>query len=97
MRAAARVLIATLVLFAASTAWADERNTFVQGFGGLRLGTVAVTNTAFGGVVGADLIPSVQVVGEAGRLSDVLPNTIDTLLAFSPVPFHVSAWYAQGG
>src|SRR5262249_46007989 len=30
-------------------------------------------------------------------VGDVLPNTFGTLLAFSPVGYHVSAWYGQGG
>src|SRR5438874_8675580 len=97
MRAVVNLVLALLVLSTASAASAQEHTAFVQGFGGLRLGTVAVTNTAFGGVVGGDIIPGLQVIGEAGRLSDVLPNTVDTLLVFSPIGFQLSAWYAQGG
>jgi opacity protein-like surface antigen len=70
---------------------------FAQAFGGVRLGTVAAADPAFGAVFGGNLTPNILAVGEAGHLRDVLPNTIDTLLAFSPVDFHLSAWYAQGG
>ena len=37
------------------------------------------------------------MVGEAGRISNVLPSTVDTLLTFSPIGVGRSAWYGQGG
>jgi hypothetical protein len=43
------------------------------------------------------LTPNIQLLGEAGRMSNILPSPIDTLLGFSPVGFGVSAWYAEGG
>jgi opacity protein-like surface antigen len=76
---------------------AEDRSAFLQGFGGLRLGTVATTDTVLGGLVAKSVTPNLQVLGEVGRLSDVLPTTIDPLLAFSPVGFRVSAWYGQAG
>ena len=80
-----------------SPASAQERGSFVQGFGGLRLGSTASTDTAVGGLVAGSLTPNIQVVGEAGRISNVLPPTVDTLLAFSPIGVGLSSWYGQGG
>jgi opacity protein-like surface antigen len=73
----------------------------VQGFGSLQLDTFGGANagshTSFGGVVGASLTPNIQVVGEGGRIGNVLPASTNALLAFSPIGFGVSAWYGQGG
>lgn len=80
-----------------SLASAEERKNFVQGFGGLRLGSTATTETAFGGLVVGKLTPNLQVVGEAGRISNVLPSTVGTLLTFTPFGVGVSAWYGEGG
>jgi opacity protein-like surface antigen len=92
--------VLTAFLSAAPFAAAQDRG-FVQGFGSLRLdtfgGTNAGSNTSFGGVIGASLTPNIQVVGEGGRIGNVLPSSTNALLAFSPVGFGVSAWYGQGG
>jgi opacity protein-like surface antigen len=92
--------VLTASLSAASSAAAQDRG-FVQGFGGLQLdtfgGTTAGSNTSFGGVVGASLTPNIQVVGEGGRIGNVVPSGTNALLAFSPIGFGVSAWYGQGG
>ena len=80
-----------------SPASAPEPRRFVQGFGGLRLGSGASTDTAVGGLVAGKLTPNIQVVGEAGWISNVLPSTVDTLLTFSPIGVGLSSWYGQGG
>jgi hypothetical protein len=80
-----------------SPASAQEPGRFVQGFGGLRLGSVASTDLAVGGLFGGSLTPNIQAVGEVGRISNVLPSTIDTLLTFSPIGVGLSSWYGQGG
>jgi opacity protein-like surface antigen len=95
MRVLLSVIVATVC--SAPAAFAQDRSGFVQGFGGLRLATVGAGEGAFGAVMGGSLTPNVQVVGEVGRLGNVLPTTVDTLLAFSPIDFHVSAWYGQAG
>jgi opacity protein-like surface antigen len=83
-------------LCAASPAFAQESG-FVQGFGGLRVQSQSSADTSLGGVVAGRLTPNVQIVGEAGRISNVLPTTLDTLLDFSPVGFNLSAWYGTAG
>jgi hypothetical protein len=90
------LLGAAILLGASASAGAEDRG-FVQGFGSLQLEDVAGFDPSFGGVVGASLTPNIQVIGEGGRIGNVLPSTVSTLLAFSPVGVGVSAWYGQGG
>jgi hypothetical protein len=90
----AAVLLATL--FAASTVSAQETRVSVQGFGGVGLGSFTSVNTNFGGVVSGDLTPNIQVLGEVGRLSNILPTRTQSLFDLSPVAFNASAFYAQG-
>jgi hypothetical protein len=80
-----------------SPAFAQDARSFVQGFGGLRVDNTFSPETAFGGLVGGELTPNIQIVGEAGRISDVLPVTTGTLLGFSPIGVRTSAWYGSGG
>jgi len=97
-----RITTASLVLvgcLAAGRASAQDR-TFVQGFGGLSLGSgfgFTNTSTDVGGVVGSQLTPNLLIVGEAGRMSNVLPPVADFLFDISALDYRVSAWYAQGG
>jgi hypothetical protein len=96
MRRLTFATVFTACLAAASSGAAQDGG-FVQGFGSLQLEDVTNTSPSFGGVVGGSLTPNIQVIGEAGRIGNILPGTVSTLLAFSPVGFGVSAWYGQGG
>jgi hypothetical protein len=91
----AAILLATLLV--TSTASAQEARASVQGFGGLGMGSFTTPNANFGGAITADLTPNVQVIGEAGRLSNILPSTTQTLFDLSPIGVSASAFYAQGG
>src|SRR6476659_6030429 len=81
---------------------AQSGNTSVQGFGGLTFGTSSSViggssvASSFGGAIAAGLTPNIQIVGEAGRLSDIKPPLLD-LLDFTPVDLRVTAWYGEGG
>lgn len=102
MRRRLLVISAALVVCAMpSAARAQSGNTSVQGFGGLTFGTSSVlggaaTASTFGGTIAAGLTPNIQVIGEAGRLSDIKPPLLN-LLDFTPVDLHVRAWYGEGG
>jgi len=89
------ILVATLLV--SSAASAQEPRASVQGFGGVGVGSFTTVNTNFGGVVSGDLTPNIQLIGEVGRLSNILPSTTQTLFDLSPVGFSASAFYAQGG
>ena len=91
----AAILVATLLVSAAASA--QETRTSVQGFGGVGLGSFTTVNTNFGGVISGDLTPNVQLIGEVGRLSNILPTMTQTLFDLSPVGLSASAFYAQGG
>jgi opacity protein-like surface antigen len=92
------VTVAAIGVSGVSTSvWAQEPRSSIQGFGGLRIGTTGSPETAVGGTLSGSLTSNVQVFGEVGRLSSVLPTSMDLLLGFSPVDVGVSAWYGTGG
>jgi hypothetical protein len=76
---------------------AQNPSSFVEGFGGLRMMSAPGVSSSLGGSVGVGLTPNIQAIGEVGRLANVLPSTIATVLAFTPVDFRVSALYGEGG
>jgi hypothetical protein len=78
-------------------AFAQGNQSFVQGFGGLSLAVAPTISPTVGATVGVGLTPHFQVIGEVGRMSDVLPSTVQTLLTVSPVSFQRSALYGEGG
>jgi opacity protein-like surface antigen len=99
MRLTAAVSIGLLAfLCLASPAHAQPRSS-VQGFGGMRLGGFAANDASFGGVVTSELTPFIQVVGEGGRIGNILSPMIDLALGLAPgdLGFQTSAWYGQGG
>jgi opacity protein-like surface antigen len=80
----------------AGSASAQTRGGSFQGFGGTTFGTNATAPT-FGASVAVPLSDHVQIVGEAGRLTDIKAPILDDLLDVAPVDFGMSAWYAEGG
>jgi hypothetical protein len=89
-------LVFVSVTSAAAAAAADGRS-FVQGFGGIRVENESTTDSVAGGVIGGSLTSTVQVVGEAGRVSNIIPSTVDNFIGLSPIGFGVSAWYGAAG
>jgi opacity protein-like surface antigen len=57
------------------TAWAQSGSGFVRGIGGVTFGT-ADPGGLFGGGIGKDVAPMLQIAGDAGRLSDILPSEL---------------------
>jgi opacity protein-like surface antigen len=71
----------------------------IQGFGGVTVGTStfgSALSPTFGGRVGVDLTPNIQLIGEAGRLADIKSPLYD-LLDFTDLGLRVSALYGEGG
>jgi hypothetical protein len=83
-------------LMLALPAAADAQNAQIQGFGGLTFGDVASSST-FGGGIAIPLSDNFQLIGEGGRMTDVMPSLVDDVLDFTPVDLRVSAWYGEGG
>ena len=84
------------VLFLASSAAAQTRGGHIEGFGGTTFGTSASAPT-FGASVAVPLGDNVQILGEAGRLTDIKASLLDTALDFTDLDLGMSAWYAEGG
>jgi hypothetical protein len=82
-------------LLAAMPAAAQDRPQ-IGGFGGYTFGNTTEATT-FGGNVQMPLASGMEIVGEFGRLEDVMPSTLGTLIDFTPVNLHLSAWYGEAG
>ena len=96
MRRCLMPAIMTGVLLSASLAGAQTRGGQFEGFGGLTIGNTATAPT-FGASIAVPLGDHLQLVGEAGRLSDIKSSLLDTAFDFTPVNVRMSAWYGEGG
>ena len=77
--------------------FAQTNQSFVQGFGGLRLASAPELTPTAGATLGVGVTPHIQVIGEVGHIHDVMPSTVETLLSVSPVRVRRSALYGAGG
>jgi len=81
-----------------SIAVAQERAS-LEGFGGLSLNSV--TSESFtpsvGGTLTFSLAPGVEIIGEAGRLDNVLPTLSNAAFTAADLGLRVSAFYGEGG
>lgn len=66
-------------------------------FGGRSLNEVSTSPDTFGGRLTVNLVPGIQVIGEAGRIGNVLPPTTTTLISLTPLDVRLGATYAEGG
>lgn len=67
-----------------------------QGFGGVTFGDVTQSSTIGGGIA-VPLSDNLQIVGEGGRIMNLMPSTAGTLIDLTPVDLRVSAWYGEAG
>jgi opacity protein-like surface antigen len=88
------VLVAGALLFA-SNASAQGRSQ-IGAFGGYTFGSTT-SATTFGGNLRTPLAGGMEIVGEVGRLDDVMPSTLGTLIDFTPIDLRLSAWYGEAG
>jgi opacity protein-like surface antigen len=91
----AAILLA--VVFTTTSAWAQEPHASLQAFGGIGVNSVNTLHPTFGGTIASDLTPNIQLLGEIGRLGDVLPPRTQTLIGLTPIDLSVSAFYGSGG
>jgi opacity protein-like surface antigen len=91
---AAAIAVATLVVPTAASA--QTGNSQVEGFGGVTVRGLSTSET-FGGNIAVPLTDHIQVIGEGGRINDIMSPTIASLLDFTPIDMRLSATYAAGG
>jgi len=97
-RLTALSLLAALCL-APSSALAQERTASAVGFGGMSLNSFSnsASKIDFGINVAKELTPNIQVIGEFGRIGDMLPSLTAGLAQLTPYDVRVSALYGEGG
>ena len=76
--------------------------TSIDGFGALPMNQLSSFGDSsfpmdFGGRVGFEITPGIQLLGEFGRIGNVLPEFVALPLSFAPVDLRVSAFYGEGG
>ena len=96
MRRLAIVAALAAAAFVVPSSVVAQERTQIGGFGGFTFGNTT-SATTFGGSLSAPLAANMQIVAEAGRMDDVMPSLIGTILDFTPVDVRLSAWYAEGG
>jgi opacity protein-like surface antigen len=88
---------ACAVLVSASDASAQTRGGQFEGFGGMTVGTNATNASTFGGSIAFPLTDHIQVIGEAGHVTDLKSSLLDIATGFTPIDVRLSAWYGEGG
>jgi hypothetical protein len=99
-----RVLVAA-VLAAVCVVIAPTRSsaqTSLSGFGALPVDHISSLGESgmpidFGGRVSFDVLPAVQVLGEFGRIGNVLPGVVALPLSLARLDVRMSAFYGEGG
>jgi len=76
--------------------------TSLSGFGALPIDHLSSLGDSgvpvdFGGGVSFEIAPGLQVLGEFGRLGNVMPKMLETGLAFTRLDVTASAFYGEGG
>jgi opacity protein-like surface antigen len=87
-------LTIALSLVVASAAHAQGTGT-MQGFGGYSIGAPSTPAPSLGGTLTLAITPNIHVIGEAGRLGNVLPAISSGVFAVPGVT--ASAFYGEGG
>ena len=85
-----------LSLFAPVRAHAQsEAAGSLGGFGGMTISSTSTSSPHVGGTLTFAVTPNIHVIGEAGRLGNVLPPLSDSLFSLAGV--RASAFYGEGG
>jgi hypothetical protein len=108
MRFTMTALFLTVALFPRSSAAQDRGSvSFVSGFSmaqGSTLSSIASSlspgvgsNVNLAGRVALTIAPGFQAVGEVGRLGNVLPPLVTSVLSYTPYEVRAPAFYGEGG
>lgn len=96
MRSVFQLALFSLVCLTPLTAWAQGRSA-IEAFGGLSLNGFRSQSLSVGGTITFNVVPGVQIVGEAGRIGNVLPTVADTVFSIAGTGLQASALYGEGG
>lgn len=96
MRQSMQTAVATLAIALVAPAAAHAQGGQIQAFSGLTFGNVTSSSTV-GGQFAVPLSDNLHVIGEAGRMNDVMPSLFSTIVDFTPIDLRVSAWYGEAG
>jgi hypothetical protein len=88
--------ICTVILSAPGVAFAGGGAT-LGGFGGLSISNLDAQRPSLGGTVTIPLVPQLQIVGEVGRIGNVLPTRAGTIFSVAQTQLQASAFYGEGG
>ena len=91
--------VVVVVVNAPATATAQERAS-LEGFGGFSINglpSAASPLPSLGGTVTFTVIPGIDIVGEAGRLGNVLPTMSSAALSAAQTDLRASALYGEAG
>jgi hypothetical protein len=69
----------------------------IGGFGGVSISGLESQRPSLGGTVTATLVPSLEIVGEVGRVGSVLPSRAGTIFSIGQTGLRASAFYGEGG
>jgi opacity protein-like surface antigen len=97
-----RIAAVLAVMSLATLPSSASAQTSLSGFGALPVDHLSMLGDSgmpvdFGGGVSFEAVPGVQVFGEFGRLGNLMPNFIETGLAFTRIDLTASAFYGEGG
>jgi len=92
------VAIVGAMVCAPSIASAQERAS-LEGFGGVSLNSLTSESftPSLGGTLTFNIAPAVQIIGEAGRLDNVLPTLSNAAFSAANLGLRLSALYGEGG
>jgi hypothetical protein len=79
-----------------ATALAQNGNGQIQGFGGLTARGIS-PSTTFGGSIAVPVGDHIQLIGEGGRMGDIMSPMLSTALDLTPFDVRLSAYYGAGG
>jgi hypothetical protein len=92
-----RVFGILLLVCTAPVAALAQGHSAIVGFGGYSLNGFESHTPSVGGTLTYSVIPQLQIVGEVGRIGNVLPATADTLFSLGGTGVNVSAFSGEGG
>lgn len=99
MRYTFRVSVVALValIVIAPTEAVAQSGVSAAGFGGVSLNAVQSQPASLGGTVTFPVSPGLQIVGEAGRIGNVMPALANSVFSLTQIGVRASAFYGEAG